>query len=122
MKQPKKSKGLGDSVEKITKATGIKKIVHFIKGEDCNCDARRLKLNRKLPFFKNLECLTKKEYDYLTKYFETKSERPSDKQFVIDIYNRIFGDKLTVHSCTQCFPDVLINLTHVYETYNDNNI
>ena len=29
------SEGLGDTVEKITKATGIKKAVKFIAGEDC---------------------------------------------------------------------------------------
>ena len=40
-----KSKGLGDTVAKITKATGIKKVVKFIAGEDCGCDARKAKLN-----------------------------------------------------------------------------
>ena len=35
------SKGLGDTVEKITKATGIEKVVKFIAGEDCGCDKRK---------------------------------------------------------------------------------
>ena len=30
--------GLGDLVEKVTEATGIKKAVKFIAGEDCGCD------------------------------------------------------------------------------------
>ena len=34
----KKSKGLGDTIEKVTKATGIKKLVEFVAGEDCGCE------------------------------------------------------------------------------------
>ena len=33
-----KSKGLGDTIEKITKATGIKKVIEKVTGEkDCGC-------------------------------------------------------------------------------------
>jgi hypothetical protein len=48
-----KSKGLGDTIEKITKATGIKKIVDTVSnatGKDCGCDKRRDKLNRIFPY------------------------------------------------------------------------
>ena len=45
-KHEKASKGLGDTVEKITTATGIKKAVKFIAGEDCGCDERKEKLNK----------------------------------------------------------------------------
>ena len=41
-----KSKGLGDTIEKITKATGIKKVVNKVAGEDCGCNKRREKLNK----------------------------------------------------------------------------
>ena len=40
----KKSRGLGDSIEKITKATGIKKVVNKISektGKDCGCNKRK---------------------------------------------------------------------------------
>jgi len=43
-----KSKGLGDTIEKITAATGIKKAVEFAtkaSGKDCGCKARKEKLN-----------------------------------------------------------------------------
>ena len=43
------SNGLGDTVEKLTKATGIKKAVKFVAGEDCGCDQRKEKLNKLLP-------------------------------------------------------------------------
>jgi hypothetical protein len=47
----KKSKGLGDSIEKITKATGIKKVVNKITGnKDCGCNKRKDTLNRLFPY------------------------------------------------------------------------
>ena len=48
-----KSKGLGDSIEKITKATGIKKIVDTVSkvtGKDCGCNKRKNQLNRLFPY------------------------------------------------------------------------
>ena len=46
-----KSKGLGDSIEKITKATGIKKIVDKVTGEkDCGCSKRKEALNKAFPY------------------------------------------------------------------------
>jgi hypothetical protein len=47
------SKGLGDTIEKVTEATGIKKIVEVVEkktGTDCGCDERRDVLNRKFPY------------------------------------------------------------------------
>ena len=49
----KKSKGLGDSIEKFTKATGIKKVVKTINkvtGKDCGCNKRKETLNRLFPY------------------------------------------------------------------------
>jgi len=50
------SRGLGDSIEKFTRATGIKKIVNKVSQalgqEDCGCDERRDSLNRVFPFKK----------------------------------------------------------------------
>ena len=49
-----KSKGLGDTIEKITKATGIKKVVdkvNKITGKDCGCDERKETLNRLFKYF-----------------------------------------------------------------------
>ena len=43
-----KSQGLGDTIEKITTATGIKKVVKKISektGKDCGCNGKKEKLN-----------------------------------------------------------------------------
>tara|TARA_R100000654_G_scaffold11528_1_gene25324 strand:+ start:35 stop:244 length:210 start_codon:yes stop_codon:yes gene_type:complete len=48
-----KSKGLGDTIAKITKATGIKKVVDTVAkatGKDCGCDKRQEALNRFFPY------------------------------------------------------------------------
>jgi hypothetical protein len=50
-----KSKGLGDTVEKITTATGIKKIVEAgakVLNKDCGCSKRKALLNDKFPYKK----------------------------------------------------------------------
>ena len=50
-----KSKGLGDTVAKITKATGIKKVVDTVAkatGKDCGCNKRKDTLNRFFPYNK----------------------------------------------------------------------
>ena len=49
----KKSKGLGDSIEKFTKVTGIKRVVNKIAkatGKDCGCNKRKDTLNRFFPY------------------------------------------------------------------------
>ena len=48
-----KSKGLGDTVAKITKATGIKKVVDTVSKtvkKDCGCGKRQDTLNRLFPY------------------------------------------------------------------------
>ena len=48
-----KSKGLGDTVAKITKATGIKKVVDTVSKvtkKPCNCGKRQDTLNRLFPY------------------------------------------------------------------------
>ena len=50
-----KSKGLGDTVEKITKATGIKSLVDRVSeglNIPCGCQQRKEKLNKILPYKK----------------------------------------------------------------------
>jgi|TARA_B100000073_G_scaffold57367_1_gene42477 hypothetical protein len=53
-----KSKGLGDTIHKVTKATGIKTIVDKVsKGLNvpCGCQARREALNRLVPYDKQFK-------------------------------------------------------------------
>jgi hypothetical protein len=50
---PIESRGIGDTLAKITKATGIKKAVDTVFdaiGKDCGCTERQSKLNRMFPY------------------------------------------------------------------------
>ena len=53
MKPLKRLDGLGDLVEVVTEATGIKQVVDAVskaRGKDCGCQRRRDKLNKMIPF------------------------------------------------------------------------
>ena len=63
----KQSKGLGDTIAKITKVTGIDKVVKFIAGEDCGCDERQERFNKEYKY-KNVRCLKEDDYKYLTNF------------------------------------------------------
>ena len=49
-----KSRGLGDSIDKFTKATGIKSLVQMgtraVGKKDCGCDKRKKVLNKAFPY------------------------------------------------------------------------
>jgi hypothetical protein len=89
-----KSEGLGDSIDKLTTKTGIKKLVEFVAGEDCGCDQRRDRLNEIFKYKRNEpKCLTEEEYNWLKKYFDN----PASFSYVViktkigTIWARVFG-------------------------------
>lgn len=48
-----KSRGLGDTIDKITTATGIKSVVNGVARvtkKECGCAKRRQNLNNKYPY------------------------------------------------------------------------
>ena len=51
-----RSKGLGDSVEKFTKKTGLKSLAHLAAkaagADDCGCNKRKEALNKMFPYKK----------------------------------------------------------------------
>jgi len=113
------SKGLGDTVEKITKATGIKKAVKWLAGDDCGCDDRKDKLNKLFPRRKP-ECLNEDEFLYLQeKFVNRKSTILSDEQQrMLEIYNRVFSDNVQPTNCSPCFVNgVYKKLEQLYNEY-----
>ena len=100
----KKSEGLGDTIEKITTATGIKAVVDAFSeatGIDCGCDARKEKLN-KLFRYKKPECLTKEEYDFLGTVVNKPVIKAEEQAQINKIYNRIFKDNVQPTTCGSC--------------------
>ena len=99
----KKSKGLGDKVEKVFEKTGIAKVAKWALGKDCGCDERKAKLNKLYPANKP-ECLTEKEFMYLDSVIgKTNQIKVGDQKQLLIIYNRVFKDKASFTNCGSCF-------------------
>ena len=117
--QKVKSTGLGDTIEKVFKSTGVDKAAKFILGEDCGCSDRREVLNKVFPY-KKPECLNEKEYNFLTAFFSKKHSRvkSNEQQALLDVYNRVFKDKVQATNCSKCFRDNIVKkLERVYKEY-----
>ena len=114
----KKSKGLGDTIAKVTKATGIDKAVKFIAGEDCGCDERKAKLNRLFPYNKP-ECLTETEHNYLKEFFKIHKNTITHKEQLelLKISNRVLHTKKQVSSCSSCVRALMNELKKLYDNY-----
>jgi hypothetical protein len=117
-----KSKGLGDTIAKITEATGVDKLVKFIAGEDCGCEERKEKLNKLFPYAKPL-CLTEDEFNYLDSYFGINSNQLTSEQQheLIKINNRVLNQRLTFSSCSSCLRDLVSKLRVIYNEYKQEN-
>lgn len=53
MAETTKSQGLGDTIEKITIATGIRRVVKYVAEvtqKDCGCAERKKMLNELIPY------------------------------------------------------------------------
>jgi hypothetical protein len=113
------SKGVGDTVAKITEATGIKKAVKFLAGEDCGCDERKDKLNKIFPYYRP-NCFTEEEFNYIGKKIKTVTSRieRDDVPKLLNIYNRVFNDNKQATACDSCFVNgVWAKLKTIYKQY-----
>lgn len=116
-KQEDQSKGLGDTIEKFTEVTGIKKVVKAVAGDDCGCDERKATLN-KLFSYKTVECLTEDEYKILDHFFTKTNQSRVDyitQKNLVRIYSRIFGKKQEITNCSSCLRSIINSLRKVYE-------
>ena len=115
------SKGLGDSIEKITKATGIKQTTDWIfdkLGKDCGCDTRKEKLNKLFPY-KNIECLNEDEYVYLKGFFALNKNivNANEQRALLNIHNRVFNTNKEQSSCGSCVKDLVNTIKRLYNEY-----
>lgn len=120
-KESQKAKGLGDSIEKITKATGIKAVVDKVKdvtGWDCKCEERKEKLNKLFPY-KKVNCLDESEYKYLDTFFKAnaKSVSGDTQKKLVEISNRVFNERKTTSTCNSCVISMVNRLNKLYKEY-----
>lgn len=122
-KKKESSKGLGDTVENITKATGIKSAVDWFSkqtGLDCGCDKRKEKLNEIFPYKPkgSIKCLNKDDYEFLTTVKGKSTLRNHEARRLNEIHARVFDQRLKYTSCTSCIATQLKQLTAVYAAYD----
>jgi len=112
-------KGLGDTIAKITKATGIEKIVKLIAGDDCGCDERKEILNRKFKF-RSINCVTEGDYIYLKEFFALNTLKVTNIQQVRlnKIHNHIFSTRKSTSACVSCVIKTVENLKKYLQVYN----
>ena len=117
------SKGLGDTIAKITKATGIDKVAKFVMGEDCGCDERKEKLNKLFPYAKP-KCLTEDEFKTLDTYFEKNTDTLTSEEQLsfIAINNRVLEQNLVPSSCASCLRDLVSKVKIIYNEYKEENL
>jgi hypothetical protein len=118
-KRIKKPSGLGDTIEQITTATGIKAAVDWFSeatGVDCGCDARKEKLN-KLFRYRKPECLTQAEYEFIGTMIGRNTVSAIEQTEVNKIYNRVFKDSVKPTSCGSCLRGRVLELESLYNAY-----
>jgi len=124
----KKSKGLGDTVEKVLDSPGIKPITKAIKkalfkdGEDCGCKERKVKLNQLFKYKLKPRCLTESEYKQWGEFKKIVTLTINDKQikYICKLYSEVM-QRQYFEPCRNCSPKPLIymidNLNVVYDSY-----
>ena len=99
-----KSKGLGDTLENVFKATKIDKLASAMLGDDCGCKERKEQLNQLFPYIKNVRQFTEDEikiYDEVMPTVEKhKRVTPEQKTIIDTLYSRVFGQNPQWKSCT----------------------
>jgi len=110
---------LGDTIEQITTATGIKAAVDWFSeatGVDCGCEARKEKLNQ-LFRYKKPECLTQSEYEFIGTVKGKNVITAAQQDEINKIYNRVFHDRVQATGCGSCLRTRVQELETLYNAY-----
>ena len=117
------SKGLGDSIEKALKATGIDKVAKKILGDDCGCEERKKKLNQMFPYARPFTEDELSIYESVLPRIQGGRINGQDQDIMIKLYNKVFNANKKRSSCTPCVKETLDKLEKVYKNsckINDN--
>ena len=110
-----KSKGLGDSIEKALKATGIDKVAKKVLGDDCGCEERKEALNKMFPYAK-VRQFTEDEmsiYESVLPRIGSIVKR-EDQAILVKLYNKVFNSNKKPSSCGKCVQQTVAQLAKVY--------
>ena len=119
MARGRKPKGLGDTIEQITTATGIKAVVDKISevtGINCGCEERKELLN-KIWTYRQPNCLSNESIEWLSTFLPNKPNQLTIKQQekLKVIYKETFNIDFQSTSCGSCWRDMIREIERVYE-------
>jgi hypothetical protein len=108
------SKGLGDSIEKALKATGIDKLAKKVLGDDCGCEERKQQLNKLFPYVRQF---TEDEINIYEEVIgRTKGTiTGEDQAILVKLYNKVFKANKQPSSCGSCVKQTVEKLEKVYK-------
>ena len=118
-----KSKGLGDSIEKALKVTGIDKVAKKILGDDCGCEERKKKLNQMFPYARPFTEDELSIYESVLPRIQGGTVNGQDQDILVKLYNKVFNANKKASSCGSCVRETLAKLEKVYKNsckINDN--
>ncbi len=124
--QAAKAMGLGDTIENITKAAGIKKVVDKVfgkLGKDCGCDKRKELLNKIFPYRKTT-CMNKEQFIIWTEtksHFKTNVINSKELKKIALLHSQLFNHRYS-EPC-RCTPKIwaawIREIDKIYHTYKD---
>lgn len=119
-KKRSRSKGLGDTIAKVTEATGIDKLVHAVVGEDCGCDERREKLNKLFPYTQPMDAEQRALYEEHLAGWRNQPRIELDQQkLMIDLLHQTTGTRIKLSRCGSCIRQSLQKLEIIYRNSCD---
>ena len=112
----KKSRGLGDTVEKVTKATGIKWLV----GECEECDKRKARLNELFRYKPTKGCINEEEFNFLKSIQGKDQLRVVEQIQIQEIVQKVWGytPQFSV-SCPPCNANIMADVYKLIQVYEE---
>lgn len=116
----KSIEGLGDIIEKVTEATGIKAIV----GDCVDCSERKFLLNRLFPFKRVTKLMTEEHKQEFVLFLEECGNRVLENRvtditnhvpFLNSLYAEYFGITIEIcHNCSGIHKAIIKDLNKLY--------
>lgn len=115
------SKGLGDTIEKVTEFIGLKAAVESVFGDDCGCDKRKEILNKLFPYGAHMNADDRVLYEeHLVNWKKGGKVTESQQRLAIDIWIRSTKRKRKFSNCSSCVRNFFNDVEKLYENSCEN--
>lgn len=116
----RRSKGLGDTVEKVLEATGVASVAKAVLGDDCGCEKRKKWLNVAFPYGSPMTAEQKAIWE--TTFANRKQGevmKGTEVQVLEELYVSVLRRRRKVANCGACLASMLDELQKTYEASCD---